>query len=105
MHDRGSRRDRAQGRQDSAARSDHANSRLVEDLAIDSLDLVSVILQIQDHFGVAIEEDAVPNLCRVADLAAYLSDTKGIALFLTSPSGPSRSLERRSCQRDASMMG
>jgi acyl carrier protein len=50
-----------------------ADSRLVEDLAIDSLDLVGVILEIQDHFGVAIEEDAVPNLCRVADLAACLS--------------------------------
>ena len=47
-------------------------SRLVEDLAIDSLDLVSLILQFQDHFDVVIEEDAVPNLCRVADLASYL---------------------------------
>ena len=66
--------DRAQGRQDSpsACRST-ANSRLVEDLAIDSLDLVGLILQLQDHFDVVIEEDAVPNLCRVADLAAYLS--------------------------------
>jgi acyl carrier protein len=50
-----------------------ANSRLVEDLAIDSLDLVGVILQFQDHFDVVIEEDAVPSLCRVADLAAYLA--------------------------------
>ena len=48
------------------------DSRLVEDLAIDSLDLVGVILQLQDHFEVVIEEDAVPHLCRVADLAAYL---------------------------------
>jgi acyl carrier protein len=50
-----------------------AATRLVEDLAIDSLDLVGVILQLQDHFDVVIEEDAVPNLCRVADLAAYLA--------------------------------
>ncbi len=50
-----------------------ADSRLVEDLAVDSLDLVGVILDIQDHFGVAIEEDAVPHLCRVADLAACVS--------------------------------
>jgi len=50
-----------------------ADSRLVEDLAIDSLDLVGVILQFQDHFDVVIEEDAVPNLCRVADLVACLS--------------------------------
>ena len=49
-----------------------ADSRLVEDLAIDSLDLVGVILQIQDHFDVVIEEDDVPNLCRVADLAAMI---------------------------------
>ena len=49
-------------------------SRLVEDLAIDSLDLVGLILQIQDHFDVVIEEDAVPNLCRIVDLAAYLSE-------------------------------
>jgi acyl carrier protein len=51
-----------------------ADSRLVEDLAIDSLDLVGVILQLQDHFDVVIDEDAVPNLCRVADLAAYLAE-------------------------------
>ena len=49
------------------------HSRLVEDLAIDSLDLVGLILQLQDHFDVVIEEDDVPNLCRVADLAAYLA--------------------------------
>ncbi len=49
-----------------------ADSRLVEDLAIDSLDLVGLILQLQDHFDVVIEDDDVPNLCRVADLAAYM---------------------------------
>jgi acyl carrier protein len=49
------------------------DSQLVEDLAIDSLDLVGLILQLQDHFDVVIEEDDVPNLCRVADLAAYLT--------------------------------
>jgi acyl carrier protein len=50
-----------------------AESRLVEDLRIDSLDLVSLILQFQDHFDVVIEEDAVPNLCRVGDIIAYMS--------------------------------
>lgn len=47
-------------------------SRLVEDLAIDSLDLVGVYLQIQDDFGVEIEEADIPNLGRVADLVAYV---------------------------------
>jgi acyl carrier protein len=50
-----------------------ARSRLVEDLGIDSLDLVGVILEIQDRFGIVIDEDAVPHLCRVADLAAHLT--------------------------------
>jgi acyl carrier protein len=48
-------------------------SRLVEDLTIDSLDLVSLILQFQDHFDVVIEEEAVPNLRRVGDIALYLA--------------------------------
>jgi acyl carrier protein len=47
-------------------------SRLVEDLAIDSLDLVSLVLQFQDHFDVVFDEEAVPNLCRVADIVDYL---------------------------------
>ena len=48
-------------------------THLVEDLSIDSLDLVGLILDLQDHFDVVIEEDDVPHLCRVADLAAYLA--------------------------------
>lgn len=51
-------------------------SRLVEDLGVDSLDLVGVILQVQDHFEVVIEEGAVPHLCRVRDLTAYLADVR-----------------------------
>ena len=53
-----------------------AESSLFDDLRIDSLDLVAVILQLQDHFEVVIEEDAVPHLCRVADLAAYLAERR-----------------------------
>jgi acyl carrier protein len=51
-------------------------SRLVEDLAIDSLDLVSLVLQFQDHFDVVFDEDAVPNLCRVADIVDYLDASR-----------------------------
>ena len=54
-------------------------SRLVEDLAIDSLDLVSLILQFQDHFDVVFDEDTVPNLCRVADIVAYLDASRKAA--------------------------
>ena len=51
-----------------------AETKLVEDLAIDSLDLVAVILQVQDDFDVVIDEDAVQHLCFVGDLAALVAE-------------------------------
>lgn len=49
-----------------------AEKRLVDDLGIDSLDLVGVFLSIQDRYDVVIDDDDVPDLRRVADLAAYV---------------------------------
>jgi acyl carrier protein len=54
-------------------------SLLVEDLAIDSLDLVGVLLAIQDHFDIVIEDDLVPSLRRIADLAEYVAENRGRA--------------------------
>lgn len=48
-------------------------TRLVDDLAIDSLDLVAIVLQIQEDFDVVIDDDAVQHLCRVADLAEHVA--------------------------------
>jgi acyl carrier protein len=48
-------------------------TRLVEDLGIDSLDLVGVLLQVQDRFDLAIDDEDVPALARVADVAAYIA--------------------------------
>jgi acyl carrier protein len=56
-----------------------ADSLLVEDLAIDSLDLVDVLLKIQDHFDVDIDDADVPHLRRVSDLAAYIVAHRGSA--------------------------
>lgn len=56
-----------------------AESRLIEDLAIDSLDLVGVLLDIQDHFDVVIDDDDVASLRTVADLAAYVAARRGTA--------------------------
>jgi acyl carrier protein len=49
------------------------SSHLVDDLRIDSLDLIGVILQIQDHFDIVIDEDLVPSLCRIEDLAEFVA--------------------------------
>ena len=50
-----------------------ADSRLVEDLALDSLDLVGVLMKLEDHFDLKIELDEVPNIQTVADLAGHLA--------------------------------
>jgi acyl carrier protein len=49
-----------------------SDSLLLEDLALDSLDLVAVIIQLQDQFGVEIDPDEIPSLRTVGDLAASL---------------------------------
>src|SRR5947208_9528340 len=42
-------------------------SLLLEELALDSLDLVAVILRLQDHFQVEIDPDEIPALSSVGD--------------------------------------
>jgi acyl carrier protein len=48
-------------------------TRLVEDLGVDSLDLVGMFLEIQDQYDISVDEDDVPSLQRVGDLAAYVA--------------------------------
>ena len=47
-------------------------SLLLEELALDSLDLVRVIMLIEDRYQVAIDLDEVPKLKLVDDLTAML---------------------------------
>jgi acyl carrier protein len=54
-----------------------ADSLLVEDLAIDSLDLVNVLLKVQDHFEVDIDDEDVPNLRSVGELTRYVAARSG----------------------------
>jgi acyl carrier protein len=54
-----------------------ADSLLVEDLALDSLDLVGVLMTLEDHFALKIELDEVPNILTVSDLAGHLTKLVG----------------------------
>ncbi len=47
-------------------------SLLLEELALDSLDLVRVIMLIEDRYHVAIDLDEIPKMKRVSDLTAIL---------------------------------
>jgi acyl carrier protein len=53
------------------------NSLLVEDLILDSLDLVGVLMKLEDHYGFKIELDEVPNIRTVADLGAHVDKLRG----------------------------
>jgi acyl carrier protein len=50
-----------------------SQSMLQEDLALDSLDLVAVIIKIQDRFQVEIDPDEITAMRRVEDIAAGLT--------------------------------
>ena len=50
-----------------------AETRLFDDLQIDSLDLFAVLVEVQDHFNVLIDVEEMPDLNRVGDLAAFVS--------------------------------
>jgi acyl carrier protein len=54
-------------------------SRLVEDLGIDSLDLVSIVLTAQELYGVAIDEDEVSGLRTMSDLVVYVDRRRNAA--------------------------
>ncbi len=47
-------------------------SMLLEELALDSLDLVRVIMLIEDRYHIAIDLDEIPKLKQVHDLTAIL---------------------------------
>ena len=48
-------------------------TRLFDDLRIDSLDLFAVLVEVQDRFDVLIDVEEMPDLNRVGDLAAFVS--------------------------------
>ena len=56
-----------------------SDTRLFDDLQIDSLDLFAVLVEVQDHFNVLIDVEEMPDLNRVGDLAAFVSDRRNSA--------------------------
>ncbi len=53
-----------------------ADALLLEELALDSLDLVRVIMLMEDRFNLSIDLDEVSNMKRAGDLAGLLSREK-----------------------------
>jgi acyl carrier protein len=53
-----------------------ADTMLVEDLALDSLDLVGVLMKLEDHYDIKIELDELPNIQTVAELGAHVESLR-----------------------------
>ena len=49
-----------------------AESKIVEDLGADSLDVVELLSQLEDEYGVVIPDEEVEGLVTVADVAAEI---------------------------------
>ena len=56
-----------------------AETDLVADLRIDSLDLFAVVLAVQDRYDLMVDVDDLPDLNRVADLAGYVEHQRSAA--------------------------
>ena len=48
------------------------DAKIVDDLGADSLDLVELLSQLEDEYGITIPDDEVESLVTVADVAAEL---------------------------------
>lgn len=51
-------------------------SRLVEDLKADSLDIVELIMELEQQFNIEIPDEAMPKLSTVQDVVNYIEQNK-----------------------------
>ena len=50
------------------------NAKLVDDLGADSLDVVELITEIEDEFGIVISEDEAEKLVTVGDVIDFVAE-------------------------------
>ncbi len=50
------------------------NSRLIEDLGADSLDVVELVMTFEDEFGVALPDEDVAKMKTVGDIITYIKN-------------------------------
>ena len=49
-----------------------ANSRLIEDLKADSANVMVMIMDLEDKYGIMVEDDQIMKLKTVGDVVAYI---------------------------------
>lgn len=53
------------------------NLDLIEDLGIDSMELTTIVVVLQDEYGIRIDEDDFGELTTLAKITAYVQAKKG----------------------------
>ena len=52
-------------------------SRLMEDLKADSANIMVMIMDLEDRFGITVEDDQIMKLRTVGDVVSYITKVKG----------------------------
>ena len=52
------------------------DSKLVEDLGADSLDVVELVMAFEDEFGIALPDEDVAKLKTIKDIVTYITNLK-----------------------------
>ena len=52
-------------------------SRLVDDLKADSANIMVMIMDLEDHFGITVEDDQIMKLQTVGDVVRYIDKLNG----------------------------
>ena len=52
------------------------NSDLIQDLKADSMDIATLLLEVEENHGIEIEEDEMENLRTVGDIVKYIETKK-----------------------------
>lgn len=52
------------------------DSRIVEDLGADSLDMIEMLMTLEEKFGVAVPDEKTSELKTVEDIANFIDETK-----------------------------
>lgn len=52
------------------------DSRLIEDLKADSMDVATLLIELESEYGIEIEEDDLDTLKTVKDIVAYIEAKK-----------------------------